>query len=275
MLLAIRERVMGIVGWIILGILCIAFAFFGLNSYLDSDKAIYAASVNGVEISSRQENQAYQRLRKRMEEMMGSSFDPAMIDESQLRKTALRQIINEELLFQEAADGGFASSDQQLAAQINSINYFKTDGKFSKQRYERALANQGMSPAEFEGQLRRGIMSDQLRSGIVKTAAPTPGELELAYRLQGQQRRFSYLILPVSAFRDPGEGNRRGYRTVLRSPWPGIHESAKGQASISRAECREAGGKYRSRMNRRFGRSTRRNPDVLPAKKSVTHVISW
>ncbi len=191
---------MGIVGWFILGILFIAFAFFGLNSYLDSDKAIYAASVNGVEISSRQENLAYQRLRKRMEEMMGGSFDPATLNESLLRETGLRQLINEELLFQEAADGGFAGSDQQLAAQINSINVFKTEGKFSKQRYERALANQGMSPADFEGQLRRGIISDQLRSGIVKTAVPTPNELELAYRLQGQQRRFSYLILPVSRF---------------------------------------------------------------------------
>ena len=200
MLLAIRERVMGVVGWFILGIIFIAFAFFGLNSYLGSDKAIYAASVNGVEISSRQENIAYQRLRRRMEEMMGSSFDPAMLNEAQLRSNTLRQLINEELLFQEAAGAGFASSDQQLAAQISSQDAFKADGKFSKQRYEQILANQGMVPAGFEGQLRRDIMSDQLRSGIVKTVAPTLGELELAYRLQAQERCFSYLILPVSGF---------------------------------------------------------------------------
>ena len=202
MLLAIRERVMGVVGWFILGIIFIAFAFFGLNSYLDSDKAIYAASVNGVEISSRQENRAYQRLRSRMEEMMGSSFDPATINEAQLKTNALRQLINEELLFQEAAGGGFAGSDQQLAAQISSLDAFKVEGKFSKQRYEQILANQGMASAEFEWQLRRDIISDQLRSGIIKTAAPTQGELELAYRLQAQERRFSYLILPASAFRD-------------------------------------------------------------------------
>ena len=202
MLLAIRDRVMGIVGWVILGILFIAFAFFGLNSYLDSDKARYAASVNGVEISASQENIAYQRLRKRMEDMMGSSFDPDMINEDQLRKNALRQLINQELLVQEAVAGDFAASDQQLAAQISSMKVFKTDGRFSKQRYERALSNSGMSPPQFEGQLKRDIVSDQLRSGIVKTAAPTPIELESAYRLQGQQRRFSYLILPVSGFKD-------------------------------------------------------------------------
>ena len=202
MLLAIRERVMGVLGWFILGILFIAFAFFGLNSYLGSDKASYVASVNGVEISAIQEDRAYRNLRSRMESLMGSSFDPDMINETRLRKNALRQIINEELLFQEAADGDFAASDQQLAAQISAINAFKKDGKFSKQRYERALSNNGMKPPEFEGQLKRDIMSNHLRSGIIKTAAPTHEALALAYRLQGQQRRFSYLIVPVSMFKD-------------------------------------------------------------------------
>jgi peptidyl-prolyl cis-trans isomerase D len=200
MLLAIRERVMGIVGWFILGILFIAFAFFGLNSYLDSDVASYVASVNGVEINARQEDRAYRNLISRMENLMGSSFDPDMIDEAQLRKNALRQIINEELLFQEALDGDFAASDQQLAAQISAISAFKKDGKFSKQRYERALSNSGMTSSQFEGQLKREIMSDHLRSGIINTAAPTHEALASAYRLQGEQRRFSYLILPVSKF---------------------------------------------------------------------------
>ena len=45
-------------------------------------------------------------------------------------------------------------------------------------------------------------MSGHLRSGVQRTAAPTPAELELAYRLQGQQRRFSYLLLPVSGVKD-------------------------------------------------------------------------
>ena len=53
MLLAIRERVMGVVGWILLGILFIAFAFFGLNSYMQSSAVNYAAVVNDVEITPR------------------------------------------------------------------------------------------------------------------------------------------------------------------------------------------------------------------------------
>ena len=83
---------MGIVGWFILGMLIIAFTFFGLNSYLDSDVASYVASVNGVEISERQENIAYRNLRSRMEDLMAVAdagevmppkstwFEPKLVD---------------------------------------------------------------------------------------------------------------------------------------------------------------------------------------------------
>ena len=43
MLLAIRERVMGLVGWVLLGILAIAFSFFGLNWYFQTDSRVSAA----------------------------------------------------------------------------------------------------------------------------------------------------------------------------------------------------------------------------------------
>jgi peptidyl-prolyl cis-trans isomerase D len=200
MLLAIRERVMGVVGWILLGILTIAFAFFGLNSYMQSSAVTHAALVNDVEITTRQQQRAYQNLRSRMQELMGDAYDPAMLDEAALKAAALQQLINEELLLQAAETEGFAASDQQVAARINSIDAFKTDGVFSKEKYSRVLNLQGMSPAGFEWQLQREIISDQLQAGVLQTAAATQDELQQAYMLQGQQRRFRYITLPVTNF---------------------------------------------------------------------------
>jgi peptidyl-prolyl cis-trans isomerase D len=205
MLLAIRERVMGVVGWILLGILSIAFAFFGLNSYMQSSAVTYAALVNDVEITPRQQQRAYQNLRSRMQELMGDAYDPAMLDEAALKSAALQQLINEELLLQAAEREGFAASDQQVAARINAIDAFKTDGVFSKEKYNRLLNLQGMSPPGFEWQLQREIISDQLQAGILQTAAATQDELQQAYMLQGQQRRFRYITLPVADFRDQVE----------------------------------------------------------------------
>ena len=200
MLLAIRERVMGVVGWILLGILFIAFAFFGLNSYMQSSAVNYAAVVNDVEITPRQQQRAYQGLRSRMQELMGDAYNPAMLDEAALKTAALQQLINEELLLQAAESEGFAASDQQVAVRINSIDAFKQDGVFSKEKYNRVLNLQGLSPAGFEWQLQREIISDQLQSGIVQTAAATQDDLQQAYMLQGQQRSFRYITIPVADF---------------------------------------------------------------------------
>jgi peptidyl-prolyl cis-trans isomerase D len=196
---------MGVVGWILLGILTIAFAFFGLNSYMQSSAVNYAALVNDVEITPRQQQRAYQNLRSRMQELMGDAYDPAMLDEAALKAAALQQLINEELLLQAAEAEGFAASDQQVAARINTIDAFKTDGVFSKEKYSRVLNLQGMSPSGFEWQLQREIISDQLQSGILQTAAATQDELQQAYMLQGQQRRFRYITLPMTAFYDQVE----------------------------------------------------------------------
>ena len=94
MLLAIRERIMGVVGWLILGILFIAFAFFGLNSYLQTDAVSYAAVVNGEEIGLARLQRAYETLRTRMEEQLGDAYDPALLDEKLLKANSLQQLIN-------------------------------------------------------------------------------------------------------------------------------------------------------------------------------------
>jgi peptidyl-prolyl cis-trans isomerase D len=205
MLLAIRERIMGVVGWIILGVLFVAFAFFGLNSYLQSSAANYAAAVNDQEISLARHQRAYQQLRTRMTDMLGENFDPVQLNEDMLKANALQQLINEELLLQAADTEGFAASNQLVAASINAIDAFKQDGVFSKAQYERLLGYRGIRPAEFEYNLKQEIIANQYRDAIRRTAAATAEELNQAYMLEGQQRQFSYIALPLQSFSEPLE----------------------------------------------------------------------
>jgi peptidyl-prolyl cis-trans isomerase D len=202
MLLAIRERLMGIVGWVLLGLLAIAFSFFGLNWYFQSDARTYAVTVNDVDVSLGEHQRTYQRLRSRMQSLMGEAYDPARIDEAALKKNALEQLIREQLLLQEAEAEGFLVSKQLVAAQIDSVDAFKDEGVFSKQKYETALRLQGMSPGEFEWRLSRELTTQQITNGIVQTAQATPAMLDAVYRLQGQQRRFRYLKLPLARYQD-------------------------------------------------------------------------
>ena len=198
MLMAIRDRVMGFLGWVLLGALFIAFAFFGLNSYFTSNAKSYAADVNGVEITIPEYQRAYQQMRLRMQRMMGEAYNPAMIDEEALKKNALQELIREQLLLQEADADGYAVSKQLVAAQINAVPAFKdVDGKFSVEKYRQVLQQQGMAPAEFEWRLSRELLVNQIINGIAQSAGISRQDLERIYRLQTQLRRFSYLELPV------------------------------------------------------------------------------
>jgi peptidyl-prolyl cis-trans isomerase D len=197
---------MGVVGWLLLGALFIAFAFFGLNSYFTSNAKTYAADVNGVEITIPEYQRAYQQMRSRMQRMMGEAYNPAMIDEDALKKSALQELIREQLILQEANDDGYAISKQLVAAQVNAVPAFKSeDGKFSVEKYRQVLQQQGMSPAEFEWRLSRELMVNQVVNGIAQTAGVSRKDLENVYNLQTQQRRFSYLELPVQDSADKVE----------------------------------------------------------------------
>jgi peptidyl-prolyl cis-trans isomerase D len=191
---------MGFLGWVILGILFIAFAFFGLNSYLQTDAVSFAAVVNGEEIGLAQQQRAYETLRTRLQEQLGDSYDPALLDEKMLKANSLQQLINQRLILQAADSEGLAASNEQVALRINTVDAFKENGVFSKDRYEQVLGYQGMRPAEFEQGLKQDIIINQFTSGITLSAAVPGQSLSQAFTLEGQQRRFKYLQLPVSMF---------------------------------------------------------------------------
>lgn len=200
MLQAFRNTVMGWLGWIVIGLVIMTFALFGLGSYLQDKSRVYAAKVNDVEIAPRDLQQAYQQQRARVQEMMGDAYNPALIDDKRLRQQALEGLINRELLLQAARENGLTISDALLAAQIHSIPAFQEDGEFSEQRYRDLVSRRGQTVSEVEFATRQSMLTEQLLAGVTETVFITPDELDHAYRLQNQKRDFVYLIVSAKPF---------------------------------------------------------------------------
>lgn len=198
MLQAIRDRAMGVLGWIVIGLIIITFALFGLGSYLQDRAKVYAAKVNDVEITPQQLQNEYQNQRARMEQMLGDAFDPALIDNDRLKKNALEALVQRELLLQAATDNAMAVSDQLLAAQIQAVPAFQADGRFDESRYQQLLMRQGHTPASFEYETRRMLTAEQFIKGLSDTAFVTAPEISRAYSLQEQKRSFETLSVSAS-----------------------------------------------------------------------------
>jgi peptidyl-prolyl cis-trans isomerase D len=201
MLHFIREHAQGWIAWVIVGLLIIPFALWGINKYFGSGGKLVAATVNGSEISQREFQQAFYEQRSRMQQMLGGQYNAQLFD-PQIKQRVISELVDRELLMQNAKDAGYRVSDQTVIATIQGIDAFRQDGAFSKSLYQQQVQAQGQSPAGFERRVKRMILTGQLPDGLSSTVFVTDAELDAAIRLQEQSRDFHYLILPVSKYQD-------------------------------------------------------------------------
>ena len=184
---------------IILAIIFLPFAFFGVDSYFRSgDASVAVAKVAGYQISQGEFNRALRERQEAIQRIAGGRADPALLDSPELRFNVLEALIRERLLLQRAA--GMAVSDRQLQAMIGELPLFQDNGKFSFQIYERFLKSQGMTPAMFEAKLRHDLILQQLDDAYGGTAFVPHTVIERLARLSEQQREVSLFTIAPDKF---------------------------------------------------------------------------
>jgi peptidyl-prolyl cis-trans isomerase D len=194
---SIRERLSGILATFILGILVIPFAFVGINSYFTSSSDNVVARVNDTEITANDFTQSYSGYRRRMQAIMGAAFDPMEFDSLVKRREHLDTLIDQELVRQAADDIGLDIDDERLAEQIRSLPAFQVDGEFNPDVYQGRLQAQGLTPQQFEQDLRAQSILTQLPAGIFSSSLTTRGEVEDFVGLLEQTRKFRAVLVPA------------------------------------------------------------------------------
>ncbi len=217
MLQVIRDRAQGVFAWIIVGLISVPFALWGINSYFGGGGDDSVAEVDGVKISTRQVQSSYQQQRDRLAQMFGGKIPENLFSEEVMKKQVLQQLIEKEILIKAAIDNGMRVGDQQLGELVTGIDAFHTNGKFDMQQYERVLAQQGMSPKLFENRVRRDLLAGQLNDVISTTEFSLDSEVDAQLRLQQQQRDIGYMVVPVNNYQDGIEISEEAVRTYYET----------------------------------------------------------
>lgn len=194
MLQLIRDRAQGIVVWVIVGLIIITFALFGLSSYLSGSAKVNVAEVNGVEISQTEFLRAYQNYQERLQKMFGKSYKPEMFNDDVIKQQVLDGMVTREVLSQALDSKGFTAAPQQILSRITAMDSFKDEtGKFSNKQYKRMLAMQGMNSAMFESRIAQDIADEHLYAGLSRSVFVAPWQVDSYKKLQGQKRDIEYL----------------------------------------------------------------------------------
>jgi len=200
MLQNIRDRAQGWLAWVIVGLLIIPFALWGIQEYLGPSGKVVVAKVDQTEISRNQFEQAVSRQMQVLQQNFGGQDISGL--KSNIEQTVLNQIIEEEILWQQADKQGLRIGNQWLAAQIQAIPNFHQNKQFSQEQYESVLSRQGLSPAMFEQDYRRSLTSDQWRKSLLSTALWIESENQYYQALNQQSRQISYIQFSQDRFKD-------------------------------------------------------------------------
>jgi len=190
MLLKIREKSQGVFAWIILVVICVPFALWGIQNYIGGASEDAIVTVNGKEFFQNDVNKAYQQY--------SQNFAGMNVDEATLRQQAMLKLVKDEVLLQHVREEGLVIPDAEARAFIQSLEYFQVDGKFDKSRYKTLLNAQQLSSTQFIQRIKQAQVMEQYQRSILASSFATQEDIELFFKIQNQQRDIDYLVVPLT-----------------------------------------------------------------------------
>ena len=202
MLQSFRDNLKGVAAGILVAVLAIPFALYGVDSLFLSDSAVEAAAtVNGERITELRIQQAVTNERSRiLSENEG--LDPALLNDELIRPQVLQRLIGNKVIAQAASDQGMGVSSKTIAETLLSVEAFQTAGKFDQQLYQFTIRNQGYTSATFNQALKEDFLNQQFINGVVTSGFVTDLDLQNLASVTEQKRDYYYLTLPVQPIYD-------------------------------------------------------------------------
>jgi peptidyl-prolyl cis-trans isomerase D len=187
---------------VILAIIFLPFAFFGIDTYFRGGPGGGAVARVGDSVISVEEfSRALREQQDQLRRAVDGRIDPAMLDNAELRSGTLESLIQRRLLLEGAVRAGIVVSDEQLDKIIAQLPEFQDGtGKFSPSRAEEILRAQGMRAQDFRARLRQDLLLQQMAGGLTRGGFVPRTQAERLARLTEQQREVTYSVIAPEKF---------------------------------------------------------------------------
>ncbi|MEK8090077.1 SurA N-terminal domain-containing protein [Thermithiobacillus plumbiphilus] len=203
MLEAFRNIGQSWVAKLLLALIALSFALWGVSGYFSDDPGGQnVAEVNGAAITQKAFQERYKQEVERYRQMLGKDFSPQMLESMKLKDQVLEAMINYQVLVNETRRLGLHVPDAEVVKFIQTLPVFSDEKGFSRQRYQQLLAQQGMTPASFESQVREELAVRQLEQGISTAPLTAPNEVASLFAISEETRKVEVAIIPAQAFAD-------------------------------------------------------------------------
>jgi len=200
MLGAIRNKSKGWVAYLIVGLITVPFALFGIQDYVSRSANTSIASVDGEEIDINLYYQELNSQQRNLQQQLGAQYSQEM--DNALKQTLLDTMINEKLIENFANSLDLVTLDQEVRSVIQSNQVFQVEGVFSEERYNQLLRLNSFTPTAYEIAQSKSLTRDQIKRNLSNSSFLSSVQTDQLNDLASQQREVSYLALTTDKYED-------------------------------------------------------------------------
>ncbi|MGA2654665.1 MAG: SurA N-terminal domain-containing protein, partial [Gammaproteobacteria bacterium] len=199
MLQTIRSKTHGLFAWIVIILIGLVFAVWGIEGFMSSNGNVIA-EVNGQTITAQELQRTYQQLARQQQLMQALQGAPA-VNEELLQQQALNGLISEKLLSSAARKEGFAVGKNQVDDLLRNLPQFQDEnGKYVPEKLDATVKNMGYTLPTFRQAVQNDLMIGQVRGTIVESAFVLPNEFDRTIDLLEQKRDIQYVLIPAAQY---------------------------------------------------------------------------
>lgn len=182
--------------WLIkvtLGAIIVVFIFWYGYSYREG-RVDQIALVDGSPIVLEEFRSVYEQMLEAYRRQFGNRLDEELIQNLNLKKQALDEIIRRRLLLQEAARLEFRVPDKELHTVIQQQPAFHRNGRFDPRVYERILMSNRITPEIFEERQKQEILMEKVQGFYLGSLKVSEAEALEAYKWLNEKVGLEYVV---------------------------------------------------------------------------------
>lgn len=200
MLSAIRNKSKGWVAYLIVGLITVPFALFGIQDYVSSSANSSIATVNGEDIDINIYYQELDMQQRNLQRQLGAAYTQEI--DNAIKQNLLDTMINEKLIENYANSLDIVTLDDEVKSVIELNEAFSVDGEFSKDRYTKLLRLNNYSISGYELAQSKFLKREQLKSNLSESAFMSSTQINQLNHLASQQREVSFIVLNTNNYLD-------------------------------------------------------------------------
>lgn len=196
MLQELRKVSKSPVATVIIGVLVLAFALWGVADIFRGGADTVVADVGGMQISDVEYDLQLKNQIRALSQQTKTELTMEQARAMGVDRNVLENAINRTALDERSRELGLVASRATVEAQFTSDPSFRgASGAFDPFMFQRALQDSGYSVAAFYEQTGEDVTRRQMITAFINGMAAPPGLTGLIYDIYNEQRTIEYLVV--------------------------------------------------------------------------------